>query len=190
MKRSLTYIISLLLLVTIPVTGLGLTVFHHHCSITNEDSYSINSSKLCNCHHEENQIDPCSEMHCALPSANHIKHEHSTKKHSHLHTKDHCSHCNSIGNGSQVTITKHCCETTVKASSPVAVYVQHSRMDLIPAPQLLAVLAPTSFNLDPQDNSSILRYEPPPPAEQQKSIIQYIIFSSRQTSSEDSDSDC
>lgn len=189
MKRSINYIISLILLVTFPVTGLGLTVFLHHCSITNEDNYSINSSKLCNCHHEEGHAD-APDACCGLPNAGHSKYEHSARKHSHLHTKEHCSHCNSISSPSNIVITKHCCETTAKASALVAVFAQSTRADILPL-ALIIDFERTTCSLNVSSGlQSVVHYKPPSTANQHTSIIQFIQIASKHTSSEDSDSDC
>ncbi len=189
MKRSVNYIISLILLVTFPVTGLGLTVFHHHCNLSNEDHYSINSSKLCNCHHEDDHAD-APDACCGLPSDCHSKHEHSARKHSHLHTKDHCSHCNSISSQSNVIVSKHCCETTAKASAPIAVFAQSNRPDLLPLAQSID-FDRTNCSLNVSSvRPAVLHYKPPLTAKQHTSIIQYIQIASKHTSSEDSDSDC
>ena len=189
MKRSINYIVALVLLVTFPVTGLGLTVFHHHCSITNEDNYSINSGQICNCHHEDDKEYPA-DAHCGLPDAGHAKHEHSSKKHSHLHTKDHCSHCKSIDNAFQLNISKHCCETTAKASAPVAVFAQPNRLDIAPSVQILDFERTSSILNFSSEKSSALQYKPPSAPNQHASIILYILVASKYTSSEDSDSDC
>jgi hypothetical protein len=191
------------MLVVVPATGLGITVFHHHCSASGKDTLSIYHRGLCSCNHSDesstdNQEATCNldtapkeeapqKSCCAHKSSKSTKHEHAQQA-----TVAHSSQCAHDYKSLSQNVSlhaKHCCQTITKASSPAPVFFDafNDGIFSLATQQANAV---DSFGTVCALHLQKINIKPPPRPSQQNGIISFISHTSSVKSPEDVDSVC